>query len=163
MTGLPEPVGSTSSESMDEATVRKCLNGLSFIPDCRRAADDVVDAFVELGEVSDVPDETLLLREGDVRGTAGFVLLEGELSVIRSEYDPVSLKAPALIGEMQQFSISGSRSASVLTVGACTLLRFDWPEFYATLELRLRPLDFQMVKDAIRRFSSNHALGSDED
>lgn len=160
---IPEPQGGASSEAMDEATVRERLRGLSFMLDCRRSAEEVVGAFVELGEVLDAPDESLLLREGDVRGTFGLVLLEGRVSVIKTEREPVVVDAPALMGEMQQFSISGSRSASVLTEGPCVVLRFDWPAFYAALQERLRPLDFQQVKDAIRRYSWNHALDSDED
>lgn len=163
MSTMPEPAGRGSWESMDEAAVRARLGRLTFLLDCDRAAGDVIDAFVELSEAVEAPDETLLLREGDVRGTQGFVLLDGRVRVIKSEHDPVTLEAPALIGEMQQFSISGSRSASVMTDGTCKLLRFDWPVFYATLEGRVRPLDYQQVKDAIRRCSWNHAIGSHED
>ena len=147
---------------MDESKIRDRLRQLTFILDCRRAGDAVIDAILELAERIDVSDETLLLREGDVRGTFGFVLLDGRVSVIKSEREPVVVDSPALIGEMQQFSISGSRSASVLTLGSCMLLRFDWPTLYATLEERLRELDFQQVKDAVRRSSWNHATNFDD-
>lgn len=163
MSTMPEPAGRGSWESIDEAAVRKRLGQLSFLLDCRRAAAEVIDVLVDLSEGMEASSEMLLLREGDVRGTEGYVLLDGRVQVIKSEHEPVTLEAPALIGEMQQFSISGSRSASVMTDGVCKLLRFDWPAFYVTLEGRVRPLDFQQVKDAIRRCSWNHAIGSNED
>lgn len=159
----PESRDRTGSDSLDEAQVRPRLSALSFMRDCGRAADAVTDAFVSLSEIVEVEDDHLLLREGDVRGTEGYVLLEGRVSVIRSGREPIPVAAPALLGEMQQFSISGSRSASVLTEGACTLLLFDWPAFYAQLEANLRPLDYQRVKDAIRRYSWNHVLDADAD
>jgi hypothetical protein len=151
-----------TQDSMDDTEIRERLAQLSFMLDCRRAATDIVEAFVQLGEQFSAADGTLLLREGDVRGTLGFILIEGRVNVVRTEQTAVRVDAPALLGEMQQFSISGSRSASVVTDGACTLIRFDWPQFYSTLEVKLRPLDFQQVKDAIRRHSWNHALGFED-
>lgn len=149
------------AQLVKDAVLKERIGRLSVVTDARRAGGEMVEVLVELGETFEAPGDHVLLREGDVRGTTGYVLLEGCVAILKSGREPVPVDAPALLGEMQQFSISGSRSASVTTQGACTLLRFDWPAFYRVLEARLRPLDFQAVKDAIRRHSSNNAFDLD--
>ncbi len=148
---------------MDDEQIKQQIAGLSILSKCGKASGAVIELFMEIGETVDVPDETLLLREGDVRGTQGFVLTDGAVQVIKSERVPVKLEAPALIGEMQQFSVSGSRSASVMADGPCRVLRFDWLVFYQALEGKLRPFDLQMVRDAIRRYSWGNMMDSEDE
>ncbi len=80
-------------------------------------------------EVSFAQGEALI-EEGTLSGTAGYVLLDGRVEVTRAGMEAVTVPAPALLGEMQQFNPLGQRSATVRATGPVHALRFPWQAFY---------------------------------
>ncbi|MFP4502243.1 MAG: cyclic nucleotide-binding domain-containing protein [Candidatus Hydrogenedentota bacterium] len=71
-----------------------------------------------------------LIEEGALSASAGYVLLDGRVEVTRAGMEAVTVPAPALLGEMQQFHPLGQRTATVRATGPVQALRFPWQAFY---------------------------------
>ena len=75
--------------------------------------------------------DEVLYAEGAEDESTGAVLVEGTLSVSTEGGPTLSVAAPDLLGEMQQFDKYGQRTATVKSVTDATVLEFSWHEFVA--------------------------------
>lgn len=99
-------------------------------------------------ESSEVPPGELLMKEGE-KGTRFFILLDGEVEIIKALGTPDErllsvLKTGAFIGEMSLFNKDGLRTASVRTISPSKLLVLTREEFNALLH-RQPILAYDMV------------------
>lgn len=94
-------------------------------------------------------EDNTLLHQGWLGGDSGFVLLQGNVEIDREGASPVSMSAPALLGEMLQFNPRALRTATVLVKGEARVLRFVWQELYAQARQRLTETEQNMLMDGI--------------
>jgi CRP-like cAMP-binding protein len=71
----------------------------------------------------------ILYEQGAEDESTGAVLVEGALTVTAEGGPSLTVSAPDLMGEMQQFDQYGQRTATVKAPGAATVLEFSWHEF----------------------------------
>jgi len=117
---------------MDAAVVREALMGLSLLagmPEDVRV--EVAEALVGVSELVAPEKGKALFQEGAIGGARGYVLLTGAVVVNREGAEPVQVSAPAVLGEMQQFSLQQYRTATVTVSKSGYALAFDWADFYA--------------------------------
>lgn len=90
------------------------------------------NAALILGAISDecvmVAGETLY-REGEDGDNTGAILVDGSVEVTHGSSEPKIVKAPEILGEMQQLNDTGQRLATVRVHDAATLLIFSWHNF----------------------------------
>ena len=82
---------------------------------------------------------------------AGFVLLQGTVEVQKEGAPGITLPAPALLGEMQQFNSQSLRTATVLAKGECIARKFSWQELYRQAKQDLDASEQAMLIDSIER------------
>ncbi|MBI1321426.1 MAG: cyclic nucleotide-binding domain-containing protein [Candidatus Hydrogenedens sp.] len=111
--------------------------------------DDLVELFLKAGRIESHEAGAVLLHEGDVGGDVGYVVLQGTVRVTRESGGALILTGPVLLGEMRQFNPSGTRTATVTTVGPCTVLRFGWMPLYLEARMSLHELAQTQLQDAI--------------
>ena len=90
------------------------------------------NAALILGAISDectmAKGETLY-REGEDGDNTGALLVAGSVEVTHGDSKPKIVKAPELLGEMQQLNDTGQRLATVRIHEPATLLIFSWHNF----------------------------------
>lgn len=123
---------------MDSEDIRGTLLTLGVLdhlsPDLR---GKVAQLLMDAGKPVSLEPGEVLIREGDVGGGAGYVLLSGSMRVEHERDTAVRISAPALLGEMHQFNPRALRTATVTADTPCALLKFAWFDFQyrATSEL----------------------------
>ena len=90
-----------------------------------------------------------LLHEGYLGFEAGFVLLEGEVEIVKEGKPPIIVSAPALLGEMSQFNPRAERTATVRAKGKAALLKFSWEALYSLAKQVLTPEERALLMDHI--------------
>lgn len=112
----------TASDRIDELELLQGLSG-----DARRQVADVI---LDVADVLEYPGGERLINEGYLSFDIGYVLLDGNVLVEREDLEPVVAPAPALLGEMAQFSASDVRSATVRAKSDVVAARFYWDDLY---------------------------------
>ncbi len=115
---------------------------------CRKP---IAELLLRLSREMTLDDGEQLIQEGALGGTAGFILMAGQVLVERSGAAPITVCAPALLGEMQQFNPQSLRTASVCAQGEAVVLRFGWQELYAQARLELEETIQGLLLGAIER------------
>lgn len=137
---------------MDKSEV---LQRLSELPLMRDMPEDTQKRFGELllrvSETVELAGGDELMRQGVLGAGAGFILIQGDVSVEREGVPAIPLGAPALLGEMQQFNPQALRTATVRATGEATALKFAWPALYTRAKEDLRPDERTMLMDGIER------------
>ncbi|MBI2431728.1 MAG: cyclic nucleotide-binding domain-containing protein [Candidatus Hydrogenedentes bacterium] len=83
-----------------------------------------------LSEAMECGPDDVIIREGEIGGASGYILLDGSVQVAREGKPPVQVRAPALFGEMHQFNPHAARTATIATVDRARLLVFPWRDLY---------------------------------
>jgi len=98
----------------------------------------------------------VLYQQGAEDESTGAILVEGILSVTADGGPAISVAAPDLLGEMQQFDQYGQRTATVTAEGPVTVLEFSWHEFVS--RIRETPTitkeDQAAVKSALEAYAN---------
>ncbi len=125
----------------------------------------VAATLLRISTFSNMEPGDVLYTEGDARAGDGFVLLQGEVTVRKSDGFEARVQAPALLGEMQQFHLEDEekRFASVIAGQNVAVLHFDWQTFYQALETDISPDDQAHVRDALRNQAWMHYLEIDDE
>lgn len=125
----------------------------------------VAATLLRISTFSNMEPGDVLYTEGDARAGDGFVLLQGEVTVRKSDGFEARVQAPALLGEMQQFHLEDEekRFASVIAGQNVAVLHFDWQGFYTALEADISPDDQAHVRDALRNQAWMHYLEIDDE
>ena len=110
------------------------ISSLEAIPLLREMPDNARRQLIEMllgtSEIAELEDGSALFHQGDLGGDAGFVLLSGTVRVEREGFPSVTMDAPAILGEIQQFNPRAQRTATVLAKGFVRTLRFSWQALY---------------------------------
>jgi hypothetical protein len=137
---------------MTEANDLDKLLKLQLVADLPDAAKKhTCKVFLEVGEYWDLEDGETLLHEGHLAFETGYVLLDGTVEILRQDGGPIEISGPALLGEMSQFQIGDSRTATVRAKGDATALQFSWVEFYGQLEADLPEAEHKLVMSSMER------------
>ena len=147
---------------MTDPAVSASVAGLSFMlglpPTIRHPS---TAAFVAVSSVETVEAQVRLLSEGDRESDKGVILLSGEVMVEKTDTPRSTVSAPALFGEMVQFSTKSERWADVTTTQKSEVLLFSWARFYAHLHEHLSDDLCEEFRQALRQYSWMHFLGDD--
>lgn len=111
----------------------------------------VAQLFLDVSEVWDLADGEALMHEGHLGFDSGYVLTNGAMQIERSGAEPVSVPAPALLGEMSQFKSSDTRNATVRAAGPASVLHFHWEEFYDQAKAALAEPEYAQLMAALER------------
>lgn len=95
------------------------------------ARDRIAELFLGVSRSMEMEGGDILIQEGALGGTAGYVLVKGQVTVERTGTPALLLDAPALLGEMQQFNPQALRTATVIAESDAVALKFGWPDLYA--------------------------------
>lgn len=125
------------------------LELLESMPEPVRAR--VAQLFLDVSEVWDLADGEALMYEGHLGFDSGYVLTLGAVQIERSGAAPVSVSAPALLGEMSQFKSSDTRNATVRASGPASVLHFHWEEFYEQAKAVLPEPEYAQLMAALER------------
>ncbi len=142
----------------------KDLSVLLELPDHLR--DRVAATLLRVSTFSNLDPETTLYEEGDRSSNDGYVLLNGEVTVRKSDGFATTVQAPALLGEMQQFHLEDDwrRIATVIAGENVSVLYFDWSAFYdALVEGDLTADEVAFVRDVLRSQAWMHYLEIDDE
>jgi CRP-like cAMP-binding protein len=126
------------------------LSGLPLLePMPDEARRRVARLLVKVGERLTVPDGQVLIRQGDLGGEKGFALLDGNVVIEPLGSDRLTVSAPALLGEIQQFNPRAQRTATVRASGPVIALRFFWQDFYARAKEELTQDEQNRLMDSL--------------
>lgn len=91
----------------------------------------------------------VLMHEGYLGFDSGYVLVQGAMLVERRDAAPITVEAPAVLGEMSQFKSSDTRTATVRARDTATVLQFHWEDFYDRARGALPAEGYALLMDAI--------------
>lgn len=109
-----------------------------------------VDAVLEVSQSDEARAGETLFRIGDKNTDEGVFFLEGAVKVTRASGQVLYFEAPDVLGEVQLFSPSAERTATVETVYGGTLLRFSWKELGAAAKAAFTAEELAALREAIR-------------
>jgi hypothetical protein len=127
---------------------------VSFNPPLRTQLADIL---IDIGKVRVLKKGEQLYAEGAVDDNTGAIVLDGDLIVAFGTHQPVFVKAPELVGEMQQFNKYGTRTATVCAKDPTTVLEFAWHDFVARVQDRpeIGHADQLAVRNAFTKFAGD--------
>lgn len=126
----------------------------SFNPTLRFHLADILS---DIGKVRVLKKGEQLYAEGAVDDNTGAILIDGDLVVAFGTHQPIFVKAPELVGEMQQFNKYGTRTATVCAKDPTTVLEFAWHDFVARVQDRpeIGQADQLVVRNAFTKFAGD--------
>lgn len=111
----------------------------------------VAEALLDISREVVLERGDILMRQGEIGGETGFVLVEGEVNVERGDDRPLVVPGPALLGEMYQFNPHAQRTATVRAQTGAIAVRFSWPGFYKEAKARFSDAEQAEIVDALER------------
>jgi hypothetical protein len=141
----------------------KDLSVLLELPDLLR--NRVATTLLRVSTFSNLDSGTALYKEGDRSTDDGYVLLNGDVAINRSDGFATTLQAPAILGEMQQFHLANNacRIATVIAGRDVSVLHFAWDDLYNTLAGELTHDELNLVRDVLRSQAWMHYLEIDDE
>ena len=91
----------------------------------------VASVLVQTAKETTLEKDDVLYRGGDDAENTGTLLVKGSMSVER-DGKLVTVRAPDLLGEMQQLNKTGQRVATVTALEESIVLEFAWHDFLYT-------------------------------
>ena len=137
---------------MEPSEERRVLVGLSLLEGMPEEAKERVAGFLlDVSETVSLAEGDTLLRQGDLAGDSGYLLVAGEVTINKEGTEPVGLSAPALLGEMHQFNPQARRTATVRAKGPAQARKFSWLGLYARATEALPEDEQTLLMDGIER------------
>lgn len=109
-----------------------------------------VDLVLEVAQPDEVRAGEVLFRIGEKNMDEGVFFLEGAVKVTRASGQTLFFEAPDVLGEVQLFSPSAERTATVEMAYSGTLLRFSWKELGAAAKKVLNETELSTLREAIK-------------
>ena len=94
-------------------------------------------------------DGQILFEQDTVCGGIGYVLLQGNIALSRSQSPALVVGAPNMLGVMPRFDPDLRWTATAAAQGKVELLKFSWVDYVKRLQQRLTPQEQRQVADAI--------------
>lgn len=142
---------------MDAAALKSQLEQIPFYSGLNESVRrELALIFAEISEVAEIPRGKLLFHEGEPGSDQGYILLEGEIEIEKSDAQGSSAFAPDLIGEMKLFNPTRRRTATVKAATDLKVCDFKWSRFIGALRERMDPESQTKVKEAIEGHAWQH-------
>lgn len=94
-------------------------------------------------------DGERLFAQDDMCGAIGYVVVQGAIRLVKTNYPPRIVDAPDVIGVMPRFDPGLQWSATATAQGDAQLLRFSWQEYTAMLQRRLTQQEYALFTQVI--------------
>ena len=95
-----------------------------------------------------------LFTEGESDTDVGCIVVEGLVQVKKEDAPVITVEAPSLLGEIQQFTADQVRTATVSFVDGGTVLKFNWHDFVLWAMRLLNKSEQLLLKEALARTAS---------
>ena len=115
-------------------------------PMCSRVAM----ALLWIGQPAQFAVGEAIFVQDDEDEHTGCALLIGEVEVLPDSQDAVRVKAPDLLGEMQQLEPTAQRTATVQVTREAWTLMFSWHDFVAYSGVLLTTEEQVVLRDVLR-------------
>ena len=111
----------------------------------------VAQVFLDVSEEIDLDDGEPLMQEGYMAFESGYVLVRGSAEVEKEGRVLSEVSAPTLLGEMSQFKLGDTRTATVRAKGEAVALGFRWDDLYERAKQTLAQEEHAMLLNAIEQ------------
>ena len=118
--------------------------------------DRMAETLMSVGSPQNVPANTMIFKKGQASNDEGFVLLDGEVSVIKDGAPEILAPAPEIIGEIGHLSHTKQRSATVVAACELKVLRFKWSTLISTALQALSAEEAQQFTSALQEYAWRH-------
>ncbi len=141
----------TKEQAREQVLHLAVLNGLS--PQLR---EKMADIFLSVASPQLVHMNTVLFKKGQASNDEGFVLLEGEVSVLKDGSPEFNAPAPDVLGEIAHISPTKQRSATVSAATDLKILRFKWSTLLNATQQSLAAEEIQQFTSALQEYAWKH-------
>ena len=138
-------------------TLNEKLLTLRFMGDLNASArEKVVRAFEATGTEKTLPPATQIFQEGDLDSDKGYVLLQGDIRVLKPSAPEIVVSAPELLGEMARFNPTAARTATIEAVDEVRVLAFAWSRFDEALTRMCSPEESEQIQNVLHGYAWDH-------
>jgi len=116
----------------------------------------MADTFMEVASPQKVAANTMLIKRGQASNDEGFVLLEGEVSVLKEGAPEIIAPAPDILGEIAHINPARQRSATVSAASELKVLRFKWSALISAASQTLTAEQAQQFTSALQDYAWKH-------
>lgn len=118
--------------------------------------ESMADIFLGVASPQLVHANTVLFKKGQSSNDEGFVLLDGEVSVLKEGSPEFLAPAPDVLGEIAHISPTKQRSATISAAGELKILRFKWSALLNAAQQRLTAAEMQQFTSALQEYAWKH-------
>ena len=141
----------TKEEARERVLQLGVLNGLPA-----PLREKMADIFLGVASPQRVPINTMLFKKGQASNDEGFVLLEGEVTVLKEGSPEFVASAPDVLGEIAHISPTKQRSATVSAASELKILRFKWSALLTAAQQSLGAAEVQQFTSALQEYAWKH-------
>jgi hypothetical protein len=141
----------TKEEARDSVLQLTVLHSLS--PQLREAMADI---FLSVASPQIVAPQTVIFKKGQASNDEGFVLLAGEITIVKDGTPEFIATAPDILGEIAQISPTKQRSATVSAATELKILRFKWSGLLTAAQQKLNAAQLQQFTSALQEYAWKH-------
>ncbi len=141
----------TKEEARERVLQLAVLHGLS--PPLRAKMADI---FLGVASPQRVPTDTVLFKRGQASNDEGYVLLDGDVRVLKEGQPEFVASAPDVIGEIAHISPTKQRSATLSAASELKVLRFKWSAFLNAAQQTLTAEEVQQFTSALQEYAWKH-------
>ena len=141
----------TKEQARERVLQLAVLHGLG--PQLR---ESMADIFLGVASPQIVPINTVLFKRGQASNDEGFVLLEGDVTVLKEGAPEFVAPAPDVLGEIAHISPTKQRSATVSAASELKILRFKWSALLNAAQQKLSASEMQQFTSALQEYAWKH-------
>lgn len=162
--------GKKIQSTADPSQYHDVVSGIPMLKDLDdKTRHAVCDILLAATKAYTLEEGDTLYEKGAVDENTGAVLVEGSMAVEPASGNPIRVEAPELLGEMQQMSETGQRTATVTAKTKSVVLEFSWHDFVYVVNIdetlskdQRKAVGDMLVKHAGARREELAALSGDE-
>ena len=138
-------------------THRECMADIPMFRELDPVlASALMDAIISVATEKTMETGALVFGKGDQSIDDGYILLEGEVRVLKEGNRTLVTGAPAMLGEVAQFHPAMRRTADVLAHTPLRVLHFSWRRLEDALTERLGDEKRQALTDVLVDYAWDH-------
>lgn len=142
---------------MDADTVRQRISDIPLMFQMDSGlASKLATILIDISSEGTAAEGDVLFTRGEATSSNAIILLEGEVSVEKEGFPPLTAISPELMGEMAQLNPSKQRTATVTATTELQLLRFQWSDFKEAIQRVLSGAELEKVSAAIQEYAWQH-------
>jgi CRP-like cAMP-binding protein len=120
------------------------------------ARDKFTGILATIGQPESLPPGTVIFREGEHAEDRGYILLEGDIRVLKLDAPEIVASAPEILGEMAQFNPRALRTATVETAGDVRVLSFAWTQLNDAIVRQCSQDESDAIRQALESYAWEH-------